>query len=111
MTYSYSDLLQAYRDVGVMPGQLVYATSDLMGVADFETRGSGPLAEAHFQALQVLQGVRIRSAGPVELRSELCLGRFELLPQVLDFSLRESQGRSNRLLLHLVGCHLLLQSE
>ena len=56
MTYSYPDLLQAYREVGIAPGQLVYATSNLMGVADFETRGSRPLAEAHFQAVREILG-------------------------------------------------------
>ncbi len=56
MPYSMQDLVDAYRRVGVERGGLIYVTSDMLRVADFEQPGSRPLMDAHFRALQEVLG-------------------------------------------------------
>ena len=56
MPYGYSDLVDAYAGLGVRAGGLVYVTSRLLGVADYEERGSGALMDAHYRALRECLG-------------------------------------------------------
>jgi len=56
MAYTYAELKKAYRQVGIGPGKVVYATSDLVRVAAFEVRGAQPILEAHYRALRELLG-------------------------------------------------------
>jgi aminoglycoside 3-N-acetyltransferase len=51
MTYSYKDLLKTYNELGVAPGKIVYATSDLWNVAGYKTPGGRALVKAHVDAL------------------------------------------------------------
>lgn len=56
MPYGYHDIVDAYRRIGVGPGKVVYAASDILRVADYEERGSTPLMEAHYRALREVLG-------------------------------------------------------
>jgi len=56
MPYSFDDLTHAYETLGVRQGGLVYVTSHLLGVADYEERGSRALIDAHYRALRKCLG-------------------------------------------------------
>ncbi|CCQ75518.1 AAC(3) family N-acetyltransferase [Magnetospira sp. QH-2] len=54
--YTYDELVDAYRLLGVEEGRLVYVTSDLGRLPGFETPGKKAVLQAHLGALQSLLG-------------------------------------------------------
>ncbi len=56
MPYCFDDLVHAYKTLGVQRGGLIYVTSHLFGVADYEERGSRALIDAHYRALRACLG-------------------------------------------------------
>ncbi|MEX0694481.1 MAG: AAC(3) family N-acetyltransferase [Rhodospirillales bacterium] len=55
-TYSYSDILAAYKSVGVGPGEIVSVAGDMLKMAGFEDGGGRATVKAHFNALSELLG-------------------------------------------------------
>ena len=58
MSYTYSELRDAYAELGVAPGRVVYVTSDLGHLRNFENSEKTATLEAHFGALMELLGSR-----------------------------------------------------
>ena len=54
--YTYSDLLAAYSAVGVRRGALVFVTSDLVRLMQYEEAGASALLAAHLRAFRELLG-------------------------------------------------------
>ena len=55
-SYTYNDLVTAYRDLGVKSGRVIYVTSDLGRLMAFEKPGKQDVLEAHYEALTELIG-------------------------------------------------------
>lgn len=56
MAYTFSELKDAYKAVGVTRGRVVYVTSDLGRLMQFERPGKAAVLDAHFSALMDLLG-------------------------------------------------------
>jgi len=56
VTYSASDILNAYRAVGVAPGETVYVMGNIGNLWAFENPGKDAVLRAHFDALMDLLG-------------------------------------------------------
>lgn len=54
--YDYADLLEAYSELGVGPGKLVYVGSDLTRLMRYAEPGREPLLDAHLRAFRELLG-------------------------------------------------------
>lgn len=56
MAYTYSDLVAAYRSIGIEPGQVAYAVSELWRLREYQEAGDTALVAAHFNALMEILG-------------------------------------------------------
>jgi aminoglycoside 3-N-acetyltransferase len=56
MPYNQQELFEAYEQIGVAPGKVIYATSDLTNVVDYEVPGGRVLVEVHYNTIMKLLG-------------------------------------------------------
>jgi aminoglycoside 3-N-acetyltransferase len=56
MAYTYKELIEGYRDVGVAVGRIVYVVSEFWRLREFERPGEQAVAQAHWDALWELLG-------------------------------------------------------